>query len=925
MDASTSPFASGSLVKNARFGRGRVELDKGETAIVRFDHGIEECLKGTLSLLSGPFEVLHNASWQSTLRVLGRSLGAAIESINDQWGVFSRSRIALLPHQLWVCNRVLARLPARWLIADDVGLGKTIEAGLILWPLLSKGLVRRLLILCPASLVVQWQTRLKDMFDIRLTQYLPDADTRRTDFWGTHHQVVASLQTLRTDYQGRHGRLFDADPWDLLVVDEAHHLNADEEAGPTLGYRFVQKLVEEKKVSSVVFFTGTPHRGKAFGFFSLLKLLRPDLFNPRSSLHEQLPFLRQVMIRNNKQNVTDLQGNRLFRPPLVTAETYSYSSSEARFYNMLTDFISTGRAYASSLGFADARLVMLVLIAMQKLASSSVAAIRRALRNRLARIETQRQRLRNLNERISEAKNDCDAAARYDRLEADCDTDDVAAMEEEMVALQTSIRLMENEEPELRQLITAAEEVIDETKISKILSVLDTQFQGRSVLFFTEYKATQSLLMSALMRRFGDTTVAFINGDDKADDVVGSNDVARTLYEDRETAADRFNSGRARFLVSTEAGGEGIDLQEGCHSLIHVDLPWNPMRLHQRVGRLNRYGQTKQVEVITVRNPDTVESRIWDKLNSKIESIMRALSQVVDEPEDLLELILGMTSPSLFRELFTEAPSVPDETLSKWFDTRAARFGGKDVVETVNELVGHSDRFDFQQVSKKIPPLDLPALKPFVETMLVINHRRVRREGDRISFKTPDEWLVEPSVRPSYDGLHFDRSVRGREAIQKILGVGHKVVDHAIRQAASQTESVCSVAAKVLEHPCIVARITDRVTGKAVARNAVVVGAFQNGEGVDSWQLLRDWEIVERLNCVASHGLTDLETSSKAAPDECVTDAIEGAMRFLESRIASLELPFDIPELEILTVIWPAKKCDDATRTSCVPNGEKTA
>ena len=116
--------------------------------------------------------------------------------MNDRWGVFSRSRIALLPHQLWVCRRVLETWPTRWLVADDVGLGKTIEAGLILWPVLSRETVRRLLIVCPASLVEQWQQRLKNMFDIRLARYVAEADTNTTDFWHTHPQVVASLQTL---------------------------------------------------------------------------------------------------------------------------------------------------------------------------------------------------------------------------------------------------------------------------------------------------------------------------------------------------------------------------------------------------------------------------------------------------------------------------------------------------------------------------------------------------------------------------------------------------------------------------------------------------------------------------------------------------------------------------------------------------------
>jgi len=167
--------------------------------------------------------------------------------------------------------------------------------------------------------------------------------------------------------------MFEGPAWDLLVVDEAHHVNADEDAGPTLGYKLVQQLVDEKKVASIIFFTGTPHRGKNFGFLALLRLLRPDLFDPREPLAQQLPRLRQAVIRNNKYSVTDLRGALLFQPPAVTWEAYAYSPEEAHFYNMLTEFILTGKAYASTLGASDRRLVILVLIAMQKLASSSVA------------------------------------------------------------------------------------------------------------------------------------------------------------------------------------------------------------------------------------------------------------------------------------------------------------------------------------------------------------------------------------------------------------------------------------------------------------------------------------------------------------------------------------------------------------------------
>lgn len=280
-------YESGDLVRNEQVGTGTVRYDTGLTVLVRFPHGVEECDHAALLPIDTPLQALSLTEWHSPLEVIARVQAEAIASTNDAWGVFSRSRIELLPRQLWVCRQVLERWPARWLVADDVGLGKTIEASLILWPLLSRGRVSRLLILCPASLVEQWQWRLREMFDIRVARYLPELDTPRSDFWNTQTHVVASLQTLRLDRGGRQQRLLESAPWDLVMVDEAHHLNADEHGGPTLGYKLVEGLVDAARVQSMVFFIGTPHRGKEFGFWALLHLLRPDLFDPRKPTTSQ--------------------------------------------------------------------------------------------------------------------------------------------------------------------------------------------------------------------------------------------------------------------------------------------------------------------------------------------------------------------------------------------------------------------------------------------------------------------------------------------------------------------------------------------------------------------------------------------------------------------------------------------------------------
>ncbi len=882
-------FEQNDHVRSNKFGIGHVLLSDGQTVVVHFYLGIERCKHDELVEVDSPQKSLRREMWDVPLEVVTRFQAEAIRSVNDTWGVLSKSRIALLPHQLWVCRRVLEAWPARWLVADDVGLGKTIEAGLILWPLLSRENVNRLLIICPASLVDQWQARLRDMFDIRVALYVSEADTAKSDFWHTHPQVVASMQTLRKDSNERHERMLESSAWDLILVDEAHHLNADEQGGPTLGYRFVEKIVEANQVKSMVFFTGTPHRGKNFGFLSLLKLLRPDLFDPKRPLHEQMPFLRQVMIRNNKQNVTDLKGKRLFFPPKVTSDTYTYSPVEDRFYEMLTEFIATGKAYASTLSSNDQRTAILVLIAMQKLASSSVAAIRRALKNRHGRIQSTREEHSKL-------------LLSYEELERNNDLDELNRVEEQLAEKTVALSLMEDEEPRLAELIDAADAVQTETKIEKILSLLDERFSGRAVLFFTEYKATQSLLMSALIRKYGDGCVTFINGDRRADGVIGSDGKEKSITEDRETAAAKFNSGEVQFLVSTEAAGEGIDLQDNSHTLIHVDLPWNPMRLHQRVGRLNRYGQTKQVEVMTLRNPSTVESRIWDKLNEKIDSIMQSMGNVMDEPEDLLELVLGMSSPSMFREVFTEASDVPPGSLSKWFDEKTAKFGGEDVIDTVRDLIGHCSHFDFQAMSEKIPKLDLPALRQFFLAMIKLNNRNYEESEDGLTFKTPDKWLTTPAIRRNYKNVIFDRTADKSIPSDRIMGVGHAIVDQAVQQARDSTASVTALPENVLTNSICVYRVIDKVTSKSSNVRAFVAAV----EFTDSGCVLhRDWELLLRLNdLLAKRTLRRDEAKQRPEGADALEAMVEQGTALIEERMDDFDLPFEVPDVHFLGVLW---------------------
>ena len=219
---------------------------------------------------------------------------------------------------------------------------------------------------------------------------------------------------------------------------------------------------------------------------------------------------------------------------------------------------------------------MLVLISMQKLASSSVAAIASALRKRRAGIAAGRGELGRLRER-RDALSAAEIAGGYAAEQDGAGLDRLAELDERIGELDVKLRLTEDEEPRLRELIDLAEAIGARRRSSGSSRSLRNggRFAGRSVLLFTEYKATQALLLSRLHATFGDDCTAFINGEDRLNGVADAADRPRTLRSRREEAARCFNAGEARFLVATEAGGEGIDLQERCHTLIHVDLPWN--------------------------------------------------------------------------------------------------------------------------------------------------------------------------------------------------------------------------------------------------------------------------------------------------------------------------------------------------------------
>lgn len=853
-----------------QFGEGKIINEDDNTIIVEFSKSIERLKKTDVEIRETIEDKIEENKIDDTARVITKTQAALIRAINETWGVFSVSSIDLLPHQLWVCNRVIRNNPIRYLIADDVGLGKTIEAGLILWPLLDSKRVKRFLILTPAGLVDQWQYRMKKMFDIRMEKYNSKDDSDKMPFWETHANVVASIYTLDKDHKDRIKRLLSADPWDLVIVDEAHHLNAEERLGKTLSYKLIEKMQEANKIYSLILFTGTPHRGKDFGFWSLMKLLDANEFDPKKNYEEQYKVLSKYLIRNNKQNVTDMSGKRLFTEIHQSPGIFYYNDEETLFYNKMTEFIVSGKAYANKKDGKEKTQVILVLIALQKIASSSIAAIKSALQTRVNTLNKEKKKNEILDELDTDEKEETEEAK-----------DTSIAIKK--YSNEIEFKLMDDEISNLNLLIDLADKVKEESRVKEIINIIKTKYPAEPVLFFTEYKRTQALVMSDLISEFGESLVGFINGDECIKNVKLKDGSLKDYKQNRETTAEQFNKGRIKYLVSTEASGEGVDLQENCHILIHIDLPWNPMRLHQRVGRLSRYGQTKDVEIISMRNPDTIESHIWDLLQEKINRIKKMFAEAVDDPEDLMQLVLGMKDNNFYNNLYSDADK---ENLKTWFDAQTQTFGDESAIKTVENMIGNAAKFNLTGL-KDVPKLDLPDLEIFFKTSLELAQRRVNITDDRhFSFLTPESWNNECGIKDRYENMVFKRIVSDGETI----GVGHKIFTKALDFALSFTDNVCVINS---QYNYFVYRIYDKITHqRGNIQNRYLILKYQDEQ---KYEWLNE-EIFYKI-------LFELKNKTREIP-KLKIDLPQNIDSKITSELKTFSSIFQEPGYELFTCMW---------------------
>ena len=549
-----------------------------------------------------------------------------------------------LPHQLLALQRAISGDRIRYLLADEVGLGKTIEAGLILRELKIRGLVRRILVVAPAGLVLQWQSELKSHFneDFRLIRPGSLSALRQAgaidedeNLWRMHNQVICPLDSVKPidsrrgwsqEQLARYNRerfedLISAG-WDLIIIDEAHRIGGSTEQVA----RFKLGDALSQAAPYMLLLSATPHQGKSDAFRRLIGFLDADALPGDDAISREA--VAPFVIRTEKRRAIDAEGNPLFKPrftQLVPIEWGAAHSEQRALYDAVTEYVRDGYNRAikekqTAVGF--------LMILMQRLITSSTAAIRTSLERRLAVLDLPQGQLSLFPEDVGDDWSALNGQQQLDTI------------------LKTRLKGLKDERKEVELLLSATrrcEASGPDVKAEALLQRIQQQQREENdptlkVLIFTEFVPTQAMLADFLEHR--GFTVVSLNG-------------AMDL-EERRQAQRRFATD-AQILISTDAGGEGLNLQF-CHVIVNYDLPWNPMKIEQRIGRVDRIGQKHIVRAMNFALADTVELRVREVLEEKLARILEEFG--VDKLADVLDSEDGGVP---FEALFAQAMIAPED------------------------------------------------------------------------------------------------------------------------------------------------------------------------------------------------------------------------------------------------------------------------
>jgi superfamily II DNA or RNA helicase len=678
------------------------------------------------------------------------ALGIAYEF--DPYFGLSISRVDPLPHQLEAVYDYLLKLArVRFLLADDAGAGKTIMSGLLIRELELRGLAERVLIVCPANLAFQWQRELKEKFDEKFL-VMKGQDLREqfgVNQWLERNRVITSLDLAkRSDILPGLRQVH----WDLVIVDEAHRMSASDESHKSLRYRLGELLRDTS--DHILLLTATPHKGDPANFSLFLQLLDADVYADVKSIREAMERRRAPFyLRRTKEAMVYFPERRedgtwaakpIFTKRIPHTVDFQIDGAEFDLYRDVTRFVKRESARAAAEGEDPrARAIGFLMSLYQRRLASSTFAMRRSLENRARRLEEGLKRAQDLARQAPPDLPDPEELEEMEESERER-----LELTLEAITLAGSAEQVRQEVRELRALAEQAHAVEDagtEAKLSQLRVLLEKEgFFDRPeqrLLLFTEFKDT----LDYLVGRFRDWgfRVGFIHGGMK----IGSRDEPGS----RLHAEQQFREGAIQILVATEAAGEGINLQV-CNILFNYDIPWNPNRLEQRMGRIHRYGQRKDCLIFNFVATNTIEGRVLQRLLEKLQEIRDALE------DDAVFNVVGEVLPAAHVERVLR-------------DYYSGRLGDADLED---RLLHNVDEKQFRTICQNA--LEGLASKKLNLEMLI--ERRARAQERRVVPETIARFMTEaaefvpwtlkpvPSVPHAFDPARTPTSLRRYEKDQ---------------------------------------------------------------------------------------------------------------------------------------------------------------
>ena len=649
-------------------------------------------------------------------------------------------------------------------------------AGLIAKELKLRNQVKRILIVAPGHLITQWAQEMKTRFEENFTQVtraLVNAYPQE-NVWNREQQLITSMDFARQDEI--RGAIANAD-FDLIIVDEAHKMAA---------YQYGDKVEKTKRyqlgeclsncTTHLLFLTATPHRGDSENFRLFLDLLEPGFFADPTQIQESIRKNdNPLFIRRVKEGLKDFEGKKLFLPRHVKTKPFrlgAESESEMELYNELSEYIREQYNRFSEDSQKRNNVAFALVILQRRLASStyalSVSLQRRQQRlEELLQIATPQTDTVPTEQQRDEAE-DLNETERWEREEQW----EVLSVAENREELKDEIETLKHLERKAQQIIESERE-IKLQELKKALDELNAGYPNQKILIFTEYFDTLDYLERKVKE--WDFSVSVIHG--------------KMPHEKRIEAQETFQN-ETQILIATEAAGEGINLQF-CHLMINYDLPWNPNRLEQRMGRIHRYGQKKEVHVINLVASDTREGAVFTRLFEKLDTIRSELGT------DRVYDVIGELFPkrNLAQLMLAAAASTRDHTQLL------------DEIETTLDPVQLNLFKDFNQDTLVSPFINLPQVSElqqqarehglipeytrefFRKTFETLNstlHQRrdtffrIERIPIQITRTSQDaqfKQMYPTFTRRSYPKVTFDKAHASTDPTAEFISFGHPLFE----------------------------------------------------------------------------------------------------------------------------------------------------